>query len=74
MGFQGMEFTPEMRKMVINVKHFFDRLKVAPTDLEAPARQLTASALNISESTVKVIMAAFKKKGEAGSVQHNCPP
>jgi transposase len=66
MGFQGMEFTPEMRKMVVNVKHFFDHLKFAPTELETPASQLTASALDISESTVKVIMAAFKKKGAAG--------
>jgi len=31
-----------------------------------PANQLFASALNISELTVKVIMAAFNKKGEDG--------
>jgi transposase len=61
-----MEFTPEMRKMVVNVKHFFDQLKSAPIALENPASQLTASALDISESTVNVIMAAFKKKGDAG--------
>jgi transposase len=66
MAFQGMEFTPEMRKMVVNVKHFFDRVRSAPTELEAPASQLTATALDISESTVKVIMAEFKKKGDAG--------
>ena len=27
MSFQGREFTPEMRKMVVNVKHFFDNMK-----------------------------------------------
>jgi transposase len=66
MSFQGVEFTPEMRKMVVNVKQFFDGLKMTPNDLENPASQLAASALDISESTVKVIMAAFNKKGEEG--------
>ena len=58
MSFQGVEFTLEMRKMAVNVKHFFDSIKKTPNDLAMPASQLTASALNISESTVRVIMAA----------------
>lgn len=66
MSFQGIEFTPEMRKMVVNVKHFFDHLKLIPDDLESPASELAASALGISESTVKVIMATFNKKGKSG--------
>ena len=66
MSFQGIEFTPEIRKMIVNVKHFFDSIKKVPNDLTMPASQLTASALNISESTVKVIMAAFNKKGGDG--------
>jgi len=66
MSFQGIEFTPEMRKMVVNVKHFFDSKKKVPNALEMPANQLAASALNISESTVKVIMAAYNKNGEDG--------
>lgn len=66
MSFQGVEFTPEMRKMVVNAKLFFDDLKSAPSTLELPATQLAASALGISESTVKVIMAAYNKKGEEG--------
>jgi transposase len=66
MSFQGVEFTPEMRKMVVNVKQFFDSLKTVRNDLEKPASQLTASALDISESTVKVIMAAFNRKGNEG--------
>jgi len=66
MSFQGVEFTPEMRKMVVNVKRFFSTMKKSPNDLTMPASQLTASALDISESTVKVIMAAFNKKGEQG--------
>lgn len=66
MSFRGVEFTPEMRKMVVNVKHFFDSTKKTPKDLTRPASQLTATALNISESTVKVIMAAFNRRGEEG--------
>jgi len=66
MSFQGREFTPEMRKMVVNVKHFFDNMKKAHNAMERPASKLAASALDISESTVKVIMAAFNKKGEDG--------
>ena len=45
MSFQGVEFTPEMRKMAVNVKHFFDSIKKTPNDLAMPAGQLTASAL-----------------------------
>ncbi len=66
MSFQGVEFTPEMRKMVVNAKHFFDDLKSSPNTLKTPATQLTASALDISLSTVKVIMTAYNKQGEAG--------
>ena len=66
MSFQGIEFTPEMRKMVVDVKHFFDITKRNPNVLERPASQLAASALDIGESTVKVIMAAFNKRGEEG--------
>lgn len=63
MSFQGVEFTPEMRKLVVNVKHFFDQ-KTKLFDECASA--LTAAALDISESTVKSIMAAFNKNGTDG--------
>jgi hypothetical protein len=43
MSFQGIEFTPNMRKMVVNTKLFFDRLKSEPNALENPATQLAAS-------------------------------
>ena len=66
MPFQGVEFTPEMRKMVVNVKHFFDVYKKEHRTLKGPATVLTASALGIGESTVKVIMAAFNRDGEEG--------
>ena len=66
MSFQGVEFTPGMRKMAVNVKHYFDNLKSTPNTLRNSATQLAASALGISESTVKVIMAAYNKKGGDG--------
>ena len=66
MSFQGIEFTPEMRKMVVNTKMFFDSIKKSKNPLGKPASQLAASALGVSESTVKVIMAAFNKDGEDG--------
>ena len=68
MSFQGVEFTPEMRKMVVNVKQFFDNAKKTRDNLKRPTSKLAASALNISESTVKVIMAAYNKKGDDGLV------
>jgi transposase len=64
LSFQGIEFTPAMRKMIVNVKQFFDYCKSNPTTLEQPATRLAASALAVSESTVKVIMANFNKKGD----------
>ncbi len=66
MSFQGVEFTPEMRQLVVNVKHFFDQSRKDPQAMSLGASSLTAAALGISESTVKVIMAAFNKKGENG--------
>ena len=67
MSFQGVEFTPEMRKMVVNVKHFFDtNKKTSSKPAKIAASKLTASALDISESTVKVVMAAFNKRGDDG--------
>ncbi len=66
MSCQGVEFTPGMRQMVVNVKHFFNDLKKNHDTLKLPATQLTAFALDIGESTVKVIMSAYNKKGESG--------
>lgn len=73
MSFQGVEFTPDMRKMAVNVK-LFDNLKSNAGSLSNPATKLTASALGISESTVKVIMAVYNKKemkGLTGAGQKN---
>lgn len=66
MSFQGVEFTPEMRQLIVNVKHFFDQNRKDPQLMNAGASSLAAAALGVSESTVKVVMAAFNKKGEDG--------
>jgi len=66
MSFQGVEFTPEMREMVVNVKVFFDDFKLSIDEKIPPASKLAASAIGVSESTVKVIMAAYNKKGMDG--------
>ena len=71
MSFQGFEFTPEMRKLVVNVKLFFDSIKSDTIRLKQPASRLAASALGVSESTVKVLMAAYNKKGDDGLLRSN---
>ena len=61
-----MEFTPEIRKLIVNVKLFFDQNKKNAAIQNQSSTDLTASALGISKSTVKVIMSAFNKSGEDG--------
>lgn len=65
MSFRGVEFTPEMRKLVVNVKHFFSSHKKQYEVLNAKSSiSLTAAALGINEATVGNIMAAFNKGGD----------
>lgn len=66
MSFQGIEFTSEMRQLIINVKLFFDKNKNNPEILKTAPRALAASALGVSETTVKNIVAAFNSKGHDG--------
>lgn len=66
MSFQGVEFTPEMRQLIVNVKLFFDQFRQGSLDEKECATSLAASALGISESTVKVVMSAFNKNGVEG--------
>jgi len=66
MSFQGIEFTPEMRQLIVNVKLFFDKNKNNPEILKMSARAVAASALGVSETTVKNVMAAFNNEGLNG--------
>jgi transposase len=55
-----------MREMVVNIKNYFDEIKHNTTTYKGSSTKLTSLATGISESTVKVIMAAYKKNGEKG--------
>ena len=46
MSFQGVEFTPDMRKMAVNVNLFFDKLKSNAGSLNNPATKLTAPGIS----------------------------
>lgn len=67
MSFQGIEFTPEMRRLVVNLKNFFSQNKKNTQIFgEKSATLLTALAMDISESNVRNIMLAFNKNGDDG--------
>ena len=36
MSFQGVEFTPEMRKMIVNVQHFFSEATAFDASIRKP--------------------------------------
>ncbi|MBF0226336.1 MAG: hypothetical protein HQK76_12850 [Desulfobacterales bacterium] len=61
MAFQGKEFTPEMKQLVVNLKvHFDEEKKNGKTVSTRNAAGRVAQGLGIGESTVKRIMAAHK--------------
>ena len=62
MVFQGKEFTPEMRQLVVNLKQHFDKEKRAWKSVPTTnATRRVAQGLGIGEATVKRIMAAHKQ-------------
>ncbi len=69
MAFQGKEFTPEMKQLVVKLKLHFDEEKKAGKSV--PTRNATArvaEGLGIGEATVKRIMVAHKQ-GESEVVE-----
>jgi len=63
MAFQGKEFTPEMRQLVVNLKAYFDEEKKSGKTV--PTKDSTkrvAQGLSIGVATVKRIMAAHQWK------------
>lgn len=61
-SFQGKDFTPEMRQLVINLKlHFDERKNHKGVSTRNPALR-TAQGLGIGEITVKRIMAEYRHK------------
>ncbi len=58
---RGKPLTPETKKIVVLVKHYFDRNKFKPME---PSTKRTADALGIGEASVKRIMADFNRDPE----------
>ena len=63
MAFQGKEFSPEMKDLVVNLKHHYDQEKRSGKSVSTKnATGRVAAGLGIGEATVKRIMAAHKKQ------------
>ncbi len=62
MAFQGKEFTPEMKLLIVSLKLHFDQEKKAGRSVSTKnAAGRVANGLGIGEATVKRIMAAHKQ-------------
>jgi hypothetical protein len=55
---RGKPLSPEAKKIVVLVKHYFDRNKFKP---KKPSTKRTADALGVGEATVKRIMADYNR-------------
>ena len=61
MGRQGSPLRPEVKKVVVDLKHYFDRIKNDEKELEQPSVTKVAHALDMGVATVKRIMADFNR-------------
>ena len=55
---RGKPLTPQTKKAVVSVKHYFDQNKFSPSE---PSTKRTADALGIGVATVKRIMADYNR-------------
>ena len=55
---RGKPLTPEIKKLAVSVKQYFDRKKLTPAE---PSVNRTADALGIGIATVKRIMADYNR-------------
>lgn len=55
---RGKPLTPEVKKLAVSVKHYFDQAELEPYE---PSVNRTAAALGIGVATVKRIMANFNR-------------
>lgn len=60
MAIRGKALTPEVKKLVVSVKNYFNRCK-NKKDVSAPSGQRTAEAMDIGVATVKRIMADYNR-------------
>src|SRR5205823_3893458 len=64
MSFQGKDFTPAMKQLVMNLKLHFDEERKHSQEVSTRNPTLrTAQGLDIGESTVKRIMAEYRHHG-----------
>ena len=69
-SFQGQDFTPAMKQLVINLKlHFDEERKNHKTVSTRNPTLRTAQGLDIGEITVKRIMAEYRQHGHIGEAQ-----
>lgn len=62
MSFQGKEFTPEMKQLVVNLRLFYGAEQKAHREVSTKnPTERTAKGLGIGEATVKRIMAEYRK-------------
>ena len=70
MSFQGQDFTPAMKQLVINLKLHFDEERKHSKEVSTRNPTLrTAQGLDIGEITVKSIMAEYRRYGHTLKAQ-----
>ena len=70
MSFQGKDFTPAMKQLVMNLKLHFDEERKHQKEVSTRNPTLrTAQGLDIGEITVKRIMAEYRQHGHTREVQ-----
>ena len=55
---RGKPLSPEVKKLIVTAKQYFDRIKIKPKE---PSVNRTADALGIGIATVKRIMANYNR-------------
>ena len=60
MATRGKALTPEVKKVIVSIKHYFDRYSSGDVSFE-PSAQRTAEAAGVGIVTVKRIMADYKR-------------
>jgi hypothetical protein len=74
MSFQGKDFTPAMKQLVINLKLHFDEERKNHKEVATRNPTLrTAQGLDIGAITVKSIMAEYRQHGHTLEVQAATP-
>ena len=70
MSFQGKDFTPAMKQLVINLKLHFDEERKNHKEVSTRNPTLrTAQGLDIGEITVKRILAEYRQHGPTNAPQ-----